>query len=684
MTILAHQIMIRRMRRMLWFLLWMMAGVFSFRGAEAQLNKAYFFYAGRSLLIEDKYQDAIEVLNILLRADTSATEGYFLRGIAKYNLEDLLGAEQDFTRAIRQNPVFTTAYQYRAITRSRLGNYDDALRDFQEAIDLRPDIPSPYYSRAVTYLLSQQFEKAVEDFSTFIKYDPKVSEAYLNRGTSYLYLKDTLRALSDYEQGIRTNYFDPNGYNRRGSLYLSLRRYEPALEDFNKALDYDSTFLPAYFNRALLYSRTQHPVDAIADFSKAVQLDSTNAITYFNRAILRTQIGDYNKALEDYNRVAILLPNNVLIYYNRAGLYTQLGNYEAAIADYSRAIDLYPDFANAYLGRSSLRYNLRDMKGSRSDKETADRKIAEYRAKLNDSTFSIYADTSRQFNQLLSFENTDLMKQERQAIGSQSGDLSLLPLFKFSLIQSDSATAKTQRPSLPDTYSKYYNEAAENFCQQVGWRQMQWVNRETNLPPDTLFVLDEGAEEAIRQGDNRWQAYFKRGVTQSLIRQYTSAIAQYTAAIDRNPSNPFLYINRSTTQSEMIDFISSIDNNFHRISVDSDPGNRLRDHSTRSYNYDDAIADLNKAIKLLPNFAYTYYNRANLYCLSGAMSEALEDYTHAIELNPTFAEAYFNRGLIQIFLKDTHKGCLDMSKAGELGIAAAYQALKLYGQPLNR
>ena len=36
---------------------------------------------------------------------------------------------------------------------------------------------------------------------------------------------------------------------------------------------------------------------------------------------------------------------------------------------------------------------------------------------------------------------------------------------------------------------------------------------------------------------------FKRGITQSLIRQYTGSISNYTAAIDLDPSNPFLYIN---------------------------------------------------------------------------------------------------------------------------------------------
>jgi len=68
---------------------------------------------------------------------------------------------------------------------------------------------------------------------------------------------------------------------------------------------------------------------------------------------------------------------------------------------------------------------------------------------------------------------------------------------------------------------------------------------------------------------------------------------------------------------------------------------------------------MNKAIKLFPDLAYSYYNRANLRALSGSLPEAFEDYTKAIELNPNFAEAYYNRGIIQIFMKDTRKGCLD-------------------------
>ncbi len=152
----------------------------------------------------------------------------------------------------------------------------------------------------------------------------------------------------------------------------------------------------------------------------------------------------------------------------------------------------------------------------------------------------------------------------------------------------------------------------------------------------------------------------------------------YTVAIERNPANPFLYLNRAATRAEMIDFISSIDNAYQRISIENDPASRLHNSHTRNYDYDEAISDLNKAIKLHSGFAYAYYNRANLLALSGKLPEAFDDYTKAIEQNPHFAEAYYNRGLIQIFMKDTRKGCLDISKAGELGIEEAYDVLRIY------
>lgn len=664
------------MRRKLQIFIILIATFVGTNSVSAQYNREYFFWVGRQQMMENEFTEAIRTLNVLLRFDDDAYEGYFLRGIAKYNLDDLIGAEADFSIAIDKNPVFTTAFTYRAITRSRLGNYDDALKDFREAIDLRPDLPNPYFSRGVTRLLNQQFKDAIEDFDNFIRYEKKVADAYINRGVCYLYLKDTVRAYENFNLAVRTNRENPISYNRRGALFLDQKRYEEAEADFNRAIACDSTIPLSFFNRALVYNETARPMQSLADLDMVIELDSTSSITYFNRAIIRSSIGDYNRALEDYNKVAQYSPNNVLLYYNRAILRTQLGEIKQAVEDYTRAIELYPDFANAYLGRSHLRQLLRDNAGAKRDRQTAERKIAEYRSRLSDSTYSIYGDTTQKFNRLLAFESKIAgasFERIKSRNNNQDDNMTLLPLFRFTMRTRDSI-------DLEQATKRFHSQRAEDFIASLDNNLISISRLETNISPDSLVILNQKSREEVKVaiGDNAWQKLFELAISESLIKQYTNAVNTYSQAIALNPSNPFIYLNRAATNAEMIDFISSIDNGYQRLSIESDPARRLQNAGTRTYDYSEAISDLNKAIKLHPGFAYAYYNRANLYALSGMLPEAADDYTKAIELNPSFAEAYYNRGLLQIYMKDTRKGCLDISKAGELGIKEAYKVLKIY------
>ncbi|WP_368409635.1 tetratricopeptide repeat protein [Duncaniella muris] len=54
----------------------------------------------------------------------------------------------------------------------------------------------------------------------------------------------------------------------------------------------------------------------------------------------------------------------------------------------------------------------------------------------------------------------------------------------------------------------------------------------------------------------------------------------------------------------------------------------------------------------------------------------MEALTRAIELKPVFGEAYYNRGFVYLSLGDKSSALPDLSRAGELGIVAAYPLLK--------
>lgn len=659
------------MKKLLLLILLMTIGY----GAKAQYDRNYIYYMSQTSIINKQYYEAISLLTILIDADSVSRDGYFLRAVAKYNLNDLIGAEQDFSSAIRINPVYVEAYQYRAITRSIMGNWDDAISDFKRALDIRPDYTGTYYSRGVTFLMCQQFDNAIADFDRFIVKNPKAMEAYMNRGSAYLMLKDTVSAYRDFSKAVEVTPRSSEALMRRGTILSIMNRTREALADYNKALYYDNQNKIAYFNRALLYARDNKPIKAIDDFDSVIKLDSTNSLTYFNRAITKAQIGDYNSAMNDYDKVVELTPGNVLGYYNRAALAVRLGDLEKAYNDYSYTIELYPDFANAYLGRASVSYQLGNMAGSKKDKEIADNKIKTYQAKYNNAggeQFSSYADTSQNFNKMLSFDS----KFGDDRVKDKSVDIKLLALYR--LIKTKKLTEK-----MLDENKK--NESVANFIAESGISNLIIDNNSLDMTREEV-VAEKNSRSGRGDGTavpKIWRVKLEDAISSYSIKQYTSAINDLTEAIENSPRNPYLYMNRSSVHCEMMEFVQSIGNSGQRFVIEADKSKEL--HTTqRVYDFNNAIIDINYAISLNDKVAYFYYNRANIYVLSGDMPQAIADYSRAIELDNKMASAFYNRGLVQIYLKESKKGFLDLSRAGELGLKNAYEIIERYMQSQNK
>jgi tetratricopeptide (TPR) repeat protein len=173
---------------------------------------------------------------------------------------------------------------------------------------------------------------------------------------------------------------------------------------------------------------------------------------------------------------------------------------------------------------------------------------------------------------------------------------------------------------------------------------------------------------------------FAQAIIEGEKNQYNSALSLYDKALWNEPEQTFYYINRGALQAEMIDFISSMESNVQILTLDNSRTARARvqDKSYQRYDYTSAIHDMTRATDLMPSFPFSYYNLGNLYCLSGDLPESINQYSKALDIYPSMGEAYYNRGLVLIYLKDKAKGCIDLSKAGELGIEDAYAVIKKY------
>lgn len=673
------------MRNSLKFLLITVALLLQTAGSRlmAQYDKDVFFMRGRQALSEGKYARAIENFNVLSQLDTTDYWTFFFRGIAKYNLGDLRGAKRDFDRSVRINPVFTNGYHYRGITQSRFGNYDAALTDFQTAIDLRPGYDGLYFSRGVTYFLSQQFDKAVSDFDRYIRKEPKDPTAYLNRGASWLFLGDTLKAVTDYNKAIRLDRFDPEGYVRRGRLYATQGKYDLAIADMDRAIELDTANTFAYFNRAIMHYEQEQYRDAMADLNRVLEDEPGNALTLYNRGLISAQLGAYEDALDDMDRVLNINPQNVLAYFNRASIFIELGQYKNALEDYDKAIELYPDFAKAYMNRSYVKNMLGQHKAAKKDYDIAQKKVQEYRAR-NITDAASFADTTKKYSSLLSLDAEFAKKDfNDELLQHRDIDIRLRPLYRFVL----TGTKDNTNYALDRGYENPLVSRFENAL-PVG---VKVRTSDKTLSSAELDAVEKAAWSSSVQVTP--VDLFLRALYDNAGKQFNSSQAYYTAAIDESEGTAgvdgmyrsFYLMNRGVLRAEMIDFISSIESNVQVLSMD-DSGNtraRVKDQVVRQYDYSDAVNDMNQAKEIVPDLPYVYYNLGNLYCLSAEHIASIENYTKAISLWPYMGDAYFNRGLVLIYLKDKEKGCIDLSRAGELGVEEAYGVIKKYCEEKN-
>ena len=124
---------------------------------------------------------------------------------------------------------------------------------------------------------------------------------------------------------------------------------------------------------------------------------------------------------------------------------------------------------------------------------------------------------------------------------------------------------------------------------------------------------------------------------------------------------------------------------YKKVAKEYNDGNAKDDKKSmvRTGEYELVKRDLDKTIELAPDFVYAYYNRGNILASLKDYRAAIVDYNRALELDPSLAEAYYNRGLTHIYLGNNRQGVEDLSKAGELGLYSAYNIIKRFTERIE-
>ncbi len=128
----------------------------------------------------------------------SQANTHFNRGLLYAKLDNLVGAADDLTRAVKLRPDFALGHRSLAVVHAFAGRDIKALAAFGRALHLNPEDAVAFNDRGTIYYKLGQLDEAVFDFTQALRLEPAYASAYYNRAATWEELGVPERAADDY------------------------------------------------------------------------------------------------------------------------------------------------------------------------------------------------------------------------------------------------------------------------------------------------------------------------------------------------------------------------------------------------------------------------------------------------------------------------------------------------------
>ncbi len=172
---------------------------------KIKLEAINYFYKGKDLYEDTKYEKAIEYFNKFLAKVPNDPICLNFRGLAHLQLKEFEEALKDFNLSAKMDPKYLAPVINKADINYKMEEYDKAVADYTKIINKFPDLVGPVYSRGLARMKLQEWDDAIKDFSKVIKLDSKYTEAWLNRGISHYYNHEYSEAIDDWTKAKNMN-----------------------------------------------------------------------------------------------------------------------------------------------------------------------------------------------------------------------------------------------------------------------------------------------------------------------------------------------------------------------------------------------------------------------------------------------------------------------------------------------
>lgn len=656
-------------------------------GVNAQVNAEQVLNIGRNVLSMEDYMLSIQYFNQAIKAKPYLCDPYFFRALAKLNLEDYKGAEDDCTLAIERNKFKTESYKLRGFARQNLGKDSLAVEDYDKGLLYNPEDKYFLYYKGVALTSMKRSEAAEEAFGKLLRIFPLFDEGYAARGRMRIQKGDTIGALADLDRSIEISKNSVNPYLVRAQIEVSRKEWDKAATDMDAAIRLLPQDADLYVNRAFIRYNIDDYFGAMSDYNYTLELEPYNSAALFNRALLRYEVRDLAKAADDFRAVLKYDPDNFHAQYNLGLVELDRKKYREALSSFDKIAKRYPKFYPVYYAKAEVYRDMGDMRTAMREVKTGDDlvrkyvknpernpldrpKIAAGKSRTENATPNMdegEIEVMDRFNQLVTVDHGSTQQLTyNEKIKGRVQDRDLIVELEPDLILSMQEEPASLNPSagflrtLQDFNSRRY--IAEKIYLSSATTPLS-EEMATNL-----FKRSEYYDGAVAEGKARVADFLGLGIARTMLKNYPAAIAALDQCVDKDPQFAMGYMARGYARQAYAQSIGRLEEGGK---VDEELQRRRQSRALAQ-----ALEDYNQAIALNPKLAAAWYNKGNILSSQGDYTSAIQCYTEAIGVDPDFGRCYYNRGLAYLRIGNKRLAFADLSKAGELGVLPSYNLLK--------
>lgn len=219
---------------------------------------------------------ALDKYSRMIEAEPHYAAFHTLRGDAYYALNDLHGATESYSAAIRLDDRQDKAYFGRGMALGRMGMVDEGIADLDVYIQRHPGSSAAYTKRGVRNIWRNNLAAAEHDLTRAIELDPNNAEAH-----------DDL-----------------------GVVHAKHKRLRQAAHHFSAAINLDPSYQKAYHNLAIVFYMTRQYAEALQILDAGLQLDANSRSSLVLKSSILQAMGREAEAKQIAERAEFLPEDN--------------------------------------------------------------------------------------------------------------------------------------------------------------------------------------------------------------------------------------------------------------------------------------------------------------------------------------------------------------------------------------